>query len=107
MAVLSLTWKSPYVDKAVFILRRGPGGLYNTGYLLKLKCVEILFAHKLFPNYPISLKFWIAHGSITGILHAKFQNDLATKMDVMYERGFVRFKFKMSFIVLQQTSGLK
>ena len=26
-AVLSLTWKSPYVDKTVFILRRGPGGL--------------------------------------------------------------------------------
>ena len=25
MAVLSLTWKSPYVDKTVFILRRGPG----------------------------------------------------------------------------------
>ena len=25
-AVLSLTWKSPYVDKTVFILRRGPGG---------------------------------------------------------------------------------
>ena len=24
MAVLSLTWKSPYVDKTVFILRRGP-----------------------------------------------------------------------------------
>ena len=24
-AVLSLTWKSPYVDKTVFILRRGPG----------------------------------------------------------------------------------
>ena len=23
--VLSLTWKSPYVDKTVFILRRGPG----------------------------------------------------------------------------------
>ena len=23
-AVLSLTWKSPYVDKTVFILRRGP-----------------------------------------------------------------------------------
>ena len=27
MAVLSLTWKSPYVDKTVFILRRGPGYL--------------------------------------------------------------------------------
>ena len=25
MAVLSLTWKSPYLDKTVFILRRGPG----------------------------------------------------------------------------------
>ena len=24
MAILSLTWKSPYVDKTVFILRRGP-----------------------------------------------------------------------------------
>ena len=24
MAVLSLTWKSPYIDKTVFILRRGP-----------------------------------------------------------------------------------
>ena len=29
MAVLSLTWKSPYVDKTVFILRRGPGGRLN------------------------------------------------------------------------------
>ena len=26
-AVLSLTWKSPYVDKTVFILRRGPGDI--------------------------------------------------------------------------------
>ena len=25
MAVLYLTWKSPYLDKKVFILRRGPG----------------------------------------------------------------------------------
>ena len=24
MTVLPLTWKSPYVDKTVFILRRGP-----------------------------------------------------------------------------------
>ena len=26
-AVLSLTWKLPYIDKTVFILRRGPGSL--------------------------------------------------------------------------------
>ena len=26
-AVLSLSWKSPYVDKTVFILRRGPGAV--------------------------------------------------------------------------------
>ena len=29
MAVLSLTWKSPYVDKTVFILRRGPATVLN------------------------------------------------------------------------------
>ena len=29
MAVLSLTWKSPYVDKTVFILRRGPGDFHD------------------------------------------------------------------------------
>ena len=35
MAVLSLTWKSPYADKTVFILRRGPGGclaIYKSVY---------------------------------------------------------------------------
>ena len=31
--VLSLTWKSPYVDKTVFILRRGPGVIILAGSL--------------------------------------------------------------------------
>ena len=34
MAVLSLTWKSPYVDKTVFILRRGPASLCACGVLV-------------------------------------------------------------------------
>ena len=29
IGLLSLTWKSPYVDKTVFILRRGPRGLLH------------------------------------------------------------------------------
>ena len=31
--VLSLSWKSPYVDKTVFILRRGPDSFSHTCYV--------------------------------------------------------------------------
>ena len=34
-AVLSLTWKSPYVDNMVFILRRGPV------YCVELSCLPV------------------------------------------------------------------
>ena len=61
------------------------------------KSVEIWFAHSLFLNYLIILKFCTEHGSFTALLCAKFQNDLTTEMDVMDERDFARFEFKMSF----------
>ena len=41
MAVLSLTWKSPYVDKTVFILRRGPE-LASWGYRCSVIGVTLL-----------------------------------------------------------------
>ena len=64
---------------------------------LKPKSVEIWFAHNLFLNYLIILKFWTEHGSVIAMLCAKFKNDLTTEMDVMDERDFTRFEFKMSF----------
>ena len=36
MAVLSLTWKSPYVDRTVFILRRPPDS-YKSALVSKWK----------------------------------------------------------------------
>ena len=48
-------------------------------------------------NCWIVLKFCTEHGSITAVLCAKFQNDLATKMGIVDERDFARFKFKMRF----------
>ena len=46
MAVLSLTWKSPYVDKTVFILRRGPV-CYNRWLIFN---IELLHAVAAFTN---------------------------------------------------------
>ena len=37
MAVLSLTWKSPYVDKIVFILRRGPDRTNNEHMITSIR----------------------------------------------------------------------
>ena len=69
--------------------------LCNIGYPsethLKLKSREISFAHSLFIRYPIALEF------CTAVLCAKFQNDWTTETNVMVERGFAGFEFKMSF----------
>ena len=48
-AVLSLTWKSPYVDKTVFILRRGPDDvvMYSSGSHYCHRNNSIIMAVKL------------------------------------------------------------
>ena len=76
--------------------------LFNKGYPseahLKPKSLDIWFYHNLFINYPIVSKFSTEHGSNTAVLCAKFQNDdWITETDVMEERDFARFEFKMSF----------
>ena len=51
-AVLSLTWKTPYADKTVFILRRGPGrpGLFQASHVAPLKCSMDKRFHPIFHN---------------------------------------------------------
>ena len=75
-------------------------GLCDVGYPSetqhKPKSRQISFAHKLFLNYPIVLKFCTEHGSDTAVLCAKFQNDWATETELMDEREFTRFDFKIS-----------
>ena len=55
------------------------------------------FAHNLFPSQPIFFKLVSEHRSDTVMLCAKFQNDSANETNVMHEKAFVRFEFKMSF----------
>ena len=62
----------------------------------KLKSHEISFAHNSCFSWPIPLKFCTEHGSITAVLCAKFQTDWIIEMDVMDERDFARFEFRMS-----------
>ena len=53
-AVLSLTWKSPYVDKTVFILRRGPGSylvwmMTHSLFVIKPLAKWLLSYHRTMP----------------------------------------------------------
>ena len=56
---------------------------------------EISFVHDIFLSCPIVLKFCTGHDN--NVLCAKFQTDWTTETDVMDERDFARFGFKMSF----------
>ena len=76
-------------------------GCCNVGYPpethLKFKSRDISFDHNLLLSHQIVLKFCTEHGSITAVLGANFQNDLAIDIYVMDERDFARFKLKMTF----------
>ena len=78
-----------------------PGALCDISYPseihLQLKSREISLAHNSGFSWPIALKFCTEHGSIIAVLCAKFQTDWTIEMDVMEERVFARFEFKMSF----------
>ena len=53
MAVLSLTWKSPYVDKTVFILRQGPGGYLLADAMASCSAkASAAIAEQMGPNLP-------------------------------------------------------
>ena len=56
-----------------------------------------LFVHNLFCNHPNILEFCTRHCSDTTVFSATFHNDWTTETDVMDERDFRRFEFKMSF----------
>ena len=75
--------------------------LCNKGYLsethLKLKSCDIWFVHKSSLSRPIVLQFCTEHGRITGVLCAKFLNVWTIETDVIDERDFTRFEFKMIF----------
>ena len=64
---------------------------------LKLKFREILIARNILLRCQMVVKFCTEHGSITAVLCANFQNDLTIEIDVLKERHFVRFEFKLSF----------
>ena len=70
-------------------------GLCNRGSEThyKPKSREISFVHNLFLSYPIILKFYIEHDSITAVLCAKLRNDYTAAKDVIDGRNFARFEF--------------
>ena len=80
---------------------------YSTGVLCniwfppethpELKSCKIFYAHDLLCSHSFVLKFCTEHGGIPAVLSAKYQNDCISETDVMDERVFSRFKFKMSF----------
>ena len=77
------------------------GALHNIGYRseihLKLKSCKISFAHNACFSQLIALKFCPKQGSITAMLYTKLQTDWTIKTDVVDERDFARFGFKISF----------
>ena len=70
---------------------------YPSEIHLKLKSREISFAHNSCFSWPIDLRFCTEHGSITTVLCAKLQTDWTIEKDVMDERDFASFEFKMGF----------
>ena len=63
---------------------------------LELKYHEISFGHNLLLSCQIILKFCTEHGSITAVLCANFQNDLATEIGILGVQVSAKFEFKMS-----------
>ena len=55
-----------------------------------------LFVHNIRFRCPIVLKFFTVHGSITVVLCDKLQNDKTTQVDIIEERVFAKYEFKMS-----------
>ena len=72
-----------------------PGALCNIGYPsethLKLKSCEISFVYNSYLSWPIVLRFFTEHGSITAVLCAKFQIDWTIETDIMDEQDFTKF----------------
>ena len=71
-------------------------------YKVRLGKLWLLILNKILVKsylsiYPILLKFCTKHDSDNVGLCAKFQNDWTTETDVMIERDFVRFRFKLIF----------
>ena len=79
------------------IMLYSPNMEYPSEKHLKLKSRKISFVHNSHIEFPIILKFCTEHGSTTAVLCAKFQNYWTIKTDVMDERDFTRFEFKMLF----------
>ena len=71
---------------------------------LKFKSRENSFAH----NVLFSFQIWIFTESITVVLCANFQNDLATEIDVLDERDFAGNislrRVSGGYLILQQPS---
>ena len=64
---------------------------------LKPKSHKNSFSDNICRSCPVILKFCTEHGRDTAVLCAKFQDNWIIKMDVMGERDFVRFEFKICF----------
>ena len=64
---------------------------------LKLKSRENSFVDIICFNCPIALLICTEKGSDTAMFYAKFQDDGMIDSDVMDQRDFARFEFKMSF----------
>ena len=83
------------------LVKGAPGVLCSIGYPsethLELKSREVTFVHNLFITYPIVSTVCTEHGSDATVLFAKFQKEWTTETNVMGERDFARFEFKMSF----------
>ena len=92
LTVLSLTWESPYLEKTVFTLRRGPGSLYIMShtiwrglrfillglYSLSSKTSNLVKSRSrgfVCNNGSITLNFDRRLGSFTAEVPVKFESD--------------------------------
>ena len=64
---------------------------------LKPQSFYVAFVQNVFPSSKIVLKWSTEHGIDTSVFFAQFQTEWTTEIDVIGERVFRRFAFKMSF----------
>ena len=72
------------------------GALCNIGYMCPTK-THLKLKSRLPITHALVDRFCTEHGSITAMLYAIFHTDWTIGTDVMEERDFARFEFKMSF----------
>ena len=69
--------------------------VYPSDINLQLKSPENSIVHHTRVNNTFISKIYTEHGNITAVLCGKFQNDWKNATDVIDERDFTRFEFRV------------